>query len=182
LLQKRELSRVFRDIELPFRPCILEIGCGSGHALKMLQDVFQPEKLYGIDVDGEAIKKAQKLFAHAANVNVSVGDATELRFDNNSFDAVFSFAVLHHVALWQKAILETGRVLKAGGVFVLLEVVEEAFRIPLVKLIDGPDAIFSRGEVIAALEKAGFSIKILRWRGWYWRWIKASILCIAEKK
>jgi len=52
-------------------------------------------------------------------VKLVEGDATSLPFSNDSFDTVFSLASLYHVPGARQAILETGRVLRKGGVAIL---------------------------------------------------------------
>jgi ubiquinone/menaquinone biosynthesis C-methylase UbiE len=43
------------------------------------------------------------------------GNVTNLRFDDGAFDAVFNFAVLHHVPDWKTGLREIARVLRVGG-------------------------------------------------------------------
>jgi ubiquinone/menaquinone biosynthesis C-methylase UbiE len=44
------------------------------------------------------------------------GTATDLPFQDNTFDAVFSYGVLHHIPDMKKALTEVERVLKEGGI------------------------------------------------------------------
>jgi ubiquinone/menaquinone biosynthesis C-methylase UbiE len=46
-------------------------------------------------------------------------DAAALPFDNESFDVIISFGVLHHIEGWQKALSEIKRVLKTRRLFSL---------------------------------------------------------------
>ena len=55
-----------------------------------------------------------------------VGDATEIMAEDEAFDAVFDFGVIHHVSNWQDAVSEVRRVLKPGGVFFFEEVTKQA--------------------------------------------------------
>ena len=48
-------------------------------------------------------------------VDVRQADASQLPFPDESFDAVVSFIMLHHVIAWEKAVAEAVRVLRAGG-------------------------------------------------------------------
>ncbi|WP_051310593.1 class I SAM-dependent methyltransferase [Zooshikella ganghwensis] len=94
---------------------VLEIGCGIG--LDSYQLVKHGMKLTAIDLTNIAIEIASSRFK-ASNIegNFFIGDATSLQFDDNSFDYVYSFGVLHHVQDTEKAIIEVYRVLKQGGI------------------------------------------------------------------
>ena len=43
------------------------------------------------------------------------GDVTKLAYKDGEFDAVFNFAVLHHVPDWRAGLKEIARVLAVGG-------------------------------------------------------------------
>jgi len=49
-----------------------------------------------------------------------VADAENLPFDDNYFDLVYSFGVLHHTPNIDKAVAEALRVLKPGGKFIIM--------------------------------------------------------------
>ena len=48
-------------------------------------------------------------------MNVVQANATSLQFEDNTFDCVYSFGVLHHIPDIEKALSEIKRVLKPGG-------------------------------------------------------------------
>lgn len=93
---------------------VLEIGCGVG--TDSVQFARGGAIVTGIDLTPSAIeiaKKRFKLFGLKGDLRVS--DAENLPFENNRFDLVYSFGVLHHTPDTQKAINEVYRVLKVGG-------------------------------------------------------------------
>ena len=59
-----------------------------------------------------------------------VGDAgklpSELGGVEGAYDAVFDFAIIHHVEEWRSALDETARVLRPGGLFLFDEVTATA--------------------------------------------------------
>lgn len=88
------------------------------------------------------------------------GDAVALNFPDSSFDAVVSITVLHHVPGYEKAIFETARVLKQGGLLVIVDFDLKAGKIfsRFEVLFGRPASIFSWGEMAGVLQKAGFEI------------------------
>ena len=92
---------------------ILEAGCGTGRILRYFHS--RNYQIYGIDFADNAIKKIKNL---NLDLNVSVGDVTDLNFENNSFSHVFAFGLYHNLEEndLSIALRETYRVLKEGGV------------------------------------------------------------------
>jgi SAM-dependent methyltransferase len=62
----------------------LELGCGSGLELKLLEGQTE---LYGIDKNPKLIEETQKLIPSG---HFEVGDAVELPYDDSTFDLVYS--------------------------------------------------------------------------------------------
>jgi len=93
---------------------VLEVGVGVG--TDHLELAKAGAILTGIDITSKSIELTKKnLELHGYNSNLLVADAEDLPFENNSFDIVYSFGVLHHVPNTQKAIDEIYRVLKPKG-------------------------------------------------------------------
>ena len=76
----------------------------------MLRDLHQDAKIYQLDISLVALKKATQW-----NCKVYVGDAMNLPFRAEVFDAVLQVALLEHVSRTEHAISEAWRVLKKGG-------------------------------------------------------------------
>ena len=87
---------------------ILEIGCGTGMILKEIDPIARSAK--GIDISPGMLEQAK-----ARGLDVQVASATELPFEDESFDMVYSFKVLAHVEEIEKAMSEVARVLRPGG-------------------------------------------------------------------
>lgn len=97
---------------------MLEVGPGPGAATEWLR--HQVRRLAALEVDAEAAAKLAAKHS-GTNVEVIVGDATEMTFADACFDSVGSFTMLHHVptlALQDKVLSEVFRVLRPGGVLI----------------------------------------------------------------
>jgi len=93
---------------------VLEIGVGTGS--DHLQFAKAGAILTGIDITPKSIELTKKnLELHGYHSNLLVADAENLPFENNTFDVVYSFGVLHHIPDTQKTINEIYRVLNPGG-------------------------------------------------------------------
>ena len=72
--------------------------------------------LTGIDLTPRAIEHTCKRFElFNLKSNLMIGDAENLPFNDESFEAVYSWGCLHHSPDTQKAVNEVYRVLKKGG-------------------------------------------------------------------
>jgi ubiquinone biosynthesis O-methyltransferase len=98
---------------------ILDAGCGN--ARDLIQLAPHGCKCVGIDFSPNMIEEAKKELAtrNIQRVEVEVGDLTNLRFSDQTFDKVFASEVLEHVPDYRKAVSEMARVLKPGGTLVV---------------------------------------------------------------
>jgi len=108
---------------------ILDLGCGNGRFFVLLKT--KSIDYTGIDNSKELISLAKKkhknlesqnLDGRASSQNFLVGDALSLPFEDNSFDLVYSIAVLHVIPskrLRLEFLKEVERVLKKDGKIVL---------------------------------------------------------------
>jgi ubiquinone/menaquinone biosynthesis C-methylase UbiE len=108
------------SITAGFNPgSILDIGCGTGRLLRKAATRWPSAQLSGVDPSQGMVKEAQRL---TPNVQFYVGPAESLPLLDRSVDLVFSTMSFHH---WQdqlQGVREAKRVLKTGGVFVLVDV------------------------------------------------------------
>jgi ubiquinone/menaquinone biosynthesis C-methylase UbiE len=98
---------------------LVEIGCGLGTDL--LQFARGGAVVTGVDLTPQSIELVQRRFAlYSLPVDARVADAENLPFEDNSFDVVYSFGVLHHTPNTQRAIDEVYRILKPGGKIIIM--------------------------------------------------------------
>lgn len=102
----------------------LEVGCGRGVGTEIILERFGAREVYAFDLDPHMVQLArQRLRAYGPDrLKVAVGDVTAIDAQDESFDAVFDFGIIHHVPDWQIAVSEIRRVLKPGGRFFFEEV------------------------------------------------------------
>jgi ubiquinone/menaquinone biosynthesis C-methylase UbiE len=95
---------------------VLEFGSGSGAMAAELLRRFPDVRLTATDYDDSMVEAARDaLNEFGDRVDVRQADASQLPFPDESFDAVVSFIMLHHVIGWEKAVAEAVRVLRPGG-------------------------------------------------------------------
>lgn len=87
---------------------ILDVGCGKGFLLYEFTRALPAARVCGIDVSAYAIENAKE----EIKPYLEVGSATELPYENNSFDFVVSINTLHNLHNYdlQKALGEIERV------------------------------------------------------------------------
>ena len=106
--------------KLPKGSRVLDVGCGIGGSSRILA------KYYGFNVTGITISPAQVIRAReltpsGLNCNFQVMDALDLKFENGSFDAVWSVEAGAHMNDKNKFADEMLRTLRPGGYMALAD-------------------------------------------------------------
>ena len=99
---------------------VLEVGVGMGTDLASYAK--NKSIVSGIDLSPNAITFTKKQFESLGleAEKLVIGDAENLPFEENYFDLVYSFGVLHHTPDIEKAVEEILRVLKPDGKFIVM--------------------------------------------------------------
>lgn len=140
----------------------LELGCGRGVGTALVLDLFGADTVDAFDLDPRMIARARtRLASRGAAVRLFVADATAIPAAAATYDAVFDFAIIHHVPDWRRAIHEVARVLKPGGRFYAEEVLAPFIEHPMARrLLDHPrDERFDADEFGAAIRDAGLVLQ-----------------------
>lgn len=103
---------------------LLDIATGTGDFAILAQQILHPEKITAVDIsEGMMTVGMQKVQAKGLEeiITFEVQDCSDLRYDDNSYDAaIIAFGVRNFEQI-DKSFQEVLRVLKPGGVFLILE-------------------------------------------------------------
>jgi ubiquinone/menaquinone biosynthesis C-methylase UbiE len=157
-----EIPAMVRALEVPRGSRILEVGCGRGVALPVLDRLCAPRRLVGLDIDPELLAEAAaNLREHGTAAELCAADVRQMPFADGAFDVIVDFGTLFHIARPQVASAEIARVLAPGGIFV--------HETKASQLLSHP--VRSRGRRLPRLEHDG-----LRTRRWAMLWASAAKL------
>jgi len=93
---------------------VLEIGVGNGSHAQLLAQYSG--KFTGIDLTDYAVKSTtERMKCFGLKADIIRMDAEKLDFDDNSFDFVWSWGVIHHSSDTEGILKEINRVLVPGG-------------------------------------------------------------------
>ena len=139
---------------------ILDVGCGTGR--KSARLVRSGNNVTGCDVSSAMLQRAASRIGKTVLCDVTQG----LPFPNESFDLVFSSAVLEHLFDYGHVLREMFRVLRPGG-RVIVEVPNSAYWPNRLLMLAGRNLIwigvgkhiraFNKWNLAKAMSDAGFS-------------------------
>ena len=135
---------------------LLEVGCGSGATLEFMNELgWQAE---GVDFDPAAVEQARR-----RGLTVHLGTLAEQKLPENTFDAVVARHFIEHVPDPIDILRECRRLLKPGGLLVLITPNARSWghRLYLANWrgLEPPRhlRIFTRSSLAATSRRAGFS-------------------------
>jgi ubiquinone/menaquinone biosynthesis C-methylase UbiE len=121
-VDEREVEAALTEIVVAAAPRdLLDIGTGTGRVVEVLAP--RVGSALGIDQSREMLAVARVNLEHAGTSNgmVRLGDMYQLPLPDASFDAVVIHQVLHYADRPAAVIAEAARVLRPGGVLVLVD-------------------------------------------------------------
>ena len=116
LIQQAQYWRdklILQDLNYQPGERLLEIGCGAGAVLGILGRAFPDLQLAGIDLEHKQIDYAQNYLSSLDldNVDLRVGDATRLPWQDSYFDRLYAMWFLEHLPNPLEVLQEARRVL-----------------------------------------------------------------------
>ena len=142
---------------------LLDVGAGTGRLLAELRKIYPAALAVGADL---AFGMCQIAAANLAGEGITLvnADAERLPFASTSFDLVLSTSTFQWLESLDGAFAEAKRVLAPGGTFCFalfgektLFELRDSYKKVLGSVADRSHNFFSQSEVLAALQRAGFS-------------------------
>jgi len=159
---KREIDKWLRLTRKAPVDNALEVGCGLGKGAQLLVEKMGFKQVTAFDLEEVLVQRAARNLPDRVSKPISlyVGDAQDLPFSNDAFDAVVNFGIIHHVLDWRRCIREIGRVMRKGGIFYFEEIFPPLYANFLLKrmLRHPTEDRFHLPEFVDALAAAGLSI------------------------
>ena len=134
-----------------------DLGCGSGDVIpSMLKRV---DSVIGVDFSNEMLKKAaQKLEYYKDRVYLRIGQIEHLPLKEWEVSSVLMNMVLHHLPKPSIAFEESFRVLKSGGIIIVIDLCKH--RLESMRHVYGDQWLgFFPDSVVNWAEKAGFILE-----------------------
>src|SRR6185295_16538471 len=75
---------------------VLDVGCGSGWATRLMADTATRGRVVGIDISDEMVELSRDTSKSYPNVEYKVASAEELPFRNDEFTHAFSMESLYY--------------------------------------------------------------------------------------
>lgn len=96
----------------------LELGVGSGVLTEFMALAFPKAKITCVDLSPYYLKLAQSKLKDFSNIEFVQAKAEELKFQDSSFDAVYSCYLFHELPreIREQVMKESNRVLRDGGI------------------------------------------------------------------
>ena len=83
-------------MNIPSSARVLDVGCGSGWATRLMAEKAHGGRVVGIDISDEMIRLARESSATFPNVEFKIASAEKLPFDDAEFTHAFSMESLYY--------------------------------------------------------------------------------------
>jgi ubiquinone/menaquinone biosynthesis C-methylase UbiE len=142
---------------------VLDLGCGSGWATRLLARLVDegPDgfgQVVGLDVSDEMIREARAFSKDFDNLLYVWGSAQQIPWEENFFDKVLSVESFYYYADQDRALMELFRVMAPRGrLFILINLYKDnRYSLQWVDKLEVPVHVRSTEEYIALLKKHAF--------------------------
>ena len=142
---------------------VLDLGCGSGWATRLLARLVTdgPEgfgQVVGVDVSDEMIRQARAASKDFENILYAWGSAQQIPWEENFFDKMLSVESFYYYPDQERALAELFRVMAPRGrMFILINLYKDnPYSLQWVDKLKVPVHVRSEAEYIDLLTKHGF--------------------------
>ncbi len=132
---------------------VADLGCGTGNAAEHLAPFVK--QVIAVDQSAPMIDAARKRLARFSNIDFRAGDLESLPIEDMTADATVTTLVLHHIEDPTDAIAESHRVLKPGGVVLIVDMAAHD-RTDFRRTMGHKHLGFSSAEITSFMTTAGF--------------------------
>jgi len=121
-MQLKVKKKAISNVPLKSNFKVLDICSGTGDiAIYIGRNIVKEGKVIGVDFSENMLAIAKKKAAGIENIEFSIGDALDLPFENEEFDACFISFGLRNLTDLEKGLSEIKRVTKKGGFIVNID-------------------------------------------------------------
>ncbi len=163
-----DVARMLEAARLEGGERVLDLGCGPGHTALAFAE--RAGEVVGLDLSASMLELARDAARRRglSNLRFERGDAERLPFDDAEFDVVTTRYSAHRYPQPLSALGEAARVLRPGGVFLLLDSIspedstQDTF-LNAIELVRDPSHVRNHriSEWRCMLEATGFSAELL---------------------
>ena len=148
---------------------VLDIACGTGNSLKLINQAMPEAALYGVDLSPAYLRKANENLSGIKGIPAQLVQANgeALPFVDEFFEATTSTFLFHELPAEarQNVINEAYRVTKPGGVFVICDSIQKMDTPEFAPMMESFPVTFHEpyyrhyisDDLVARLETAGFT-------------------------
>ncbi len=144
----------------------LDIACGTGEVIARLATEFPNTEFIGADFTPAMLQSAKEKTIALKNVQWQEANVAELPFEDNVFDIVLCSDAFHHFFNPEQVLGEICRVLKTGGIFLLVDPAVNNSIIhflgnTILKKLEHAQHYYSQTELRQLLIANGFAVEMI---------------------